>query len=861
MRETSHPFRGLLGVLTLLLLMLWVPQQSQAQLRPASANAPGAAPKPAKPADSTKTKKPQEPITVTPSNVRTTPAVATPQSQTTTPASSGLSSGGFSQQSGLSTIRGTVVDLNGEPLIGALVLVLETKAGTYSDAQGLFSIPRIAVGRYNVRVTYLGYDTMVQAVETQAGKARTIAFRLKESVIEAATVEIVEQAVGQIEKTKVNTGVTRINTRDIKAIPTLGTPDLAQYLQLLPGATFTGDQGGQLYLRGGTPVQNMVLLDGAILYNPFHSIGIFSVFDPDYIREVNVYSGGFAAEFGGRVSSVMDIKSRNGSFTQFGAKVSASSVATTALVEGPIGKTKKKEFAPLSFLASVRYSYLDQVSKGLYRYVNDTLGIPFNFMDIYGKITVGNGANHLNLFGFYQQDNVLYGFPSNVTWQQAGGGLNFQFLPPSTSMIISGNVAYSNYSNGLRVTDERAPRRSSVGGFNMRLNFAFILNSVNQLDFGIQVQGFNTDVLFTNSQGLLSPNEANREQSNTEFAMYLKYKQVIRSKKLDAQGQRITRAVLEPSVRVHYYNNVSAFSFEPRFRAKINFKRVSLQFSGGGYSQNLNTIFSDRDVVALFQAYLGAPEKAQGQKFGSPLQYSWHVVGGIQVEAVRNLELNFEGWWKTFTQLTNFNRTRTFQTDPDFIAETGMSYGIDVTAKYTTQHIYAYVSYSFAMNRRTDLVNKFTYAPVFDRNHTINLVGNYRWGDIKHKVTGRFLEAKWEVSARFTMGSGLPFTLTQGNFEKLGFNSNGSQSNINTQNGQLTTVLADQFNGGRLPYFHRLDLSAKRRFRVGRQGVIEINVNLINTYNRQNIFYYDRVRNARVDQLPIVPTFGASFTW
>jgi len=198
-------------------------------------------------------------------------------------------------------VRGFVYEeASGEPVIFTNVYLQGTSKGAATDVNGYFSITQIEPGNYTLMVTYLGYDSLKKDVSVQIGEIETLKLFLKKSSIQMATVEI--SAEKQEAKTNVQISVIKATPKEIKQIPTIGgVADLAQYLQVLPGVIFTGDQGGQLYIRGGSPVQNMLLLDGMVIYNPFHSIGLFSVFDTEIIRNADIYTGGFGAEFGGRV--------------------------------------------------------------------------------------------------------------------------------------------------------------------------------------------------------------------------------------------------------------------------------------------------------------------------------------------------------------------------------------------------------------------------------------------------------------------------------------------------------------------------------------------------------------------------------
>jgi hypothetical protein len=298
----------------------------------------------------------------------------------------------------------------------------------------------------------------------------------------------------------------------------------------------------------------------------------------------------------------------------------------------------------------------------------------------------------------------------------------------------------------------------------------------------------------------------------------------------------------------------------------LNLPKASLSFAAGLYNQNLMAGTSDRDVVNLFQGFLSAPiETPANTTRNNNLQSATHLVGGLEFEILPNLSTNIEAWYKDFTQLTNINREKLFPEEPNFIVETGDAYGLDLVLKYQIPELYLYGTYGYAKVTRNDVIQ--TYPPVWDRRHTVNFVGAYRFKRFGYKnVAGRkvapkFKEHAWEFSVRWTMGSGFPFTQTQGYFEKITFLGEGAQTDIATQNGQLGLILADELNGGRLPYYHRLDLSAKRKWIIRNSWLLEVNASLINTYDRDNIFYFDRVRFQPVYQLPVLPSLGITIAY
>src|ERR1700749_3218540 len=277
---------------------------------------------------------------------------------------------------------------NGEPALFTNVYLKDTTSGNATDINGFCNKSKIKPGTYTLVASYLGYDSIFETITVTANQIVTKKLYLNKSTIQLIEVEATGEQQAKKENTQVS--VTRIDPVEIKKLPSVGQPDLAQYLQVLPGVTFTGDQGGQLYIRGGSPIQNKVLLDGMIIYNPFHSIGLFSVFDNDIIKNADVYTAGFGAEYGGRTSSVMDITTRDGNKKRLSSKVAVSTFGAKAMVEGPIVKLKENGNASLSYVISGKTSYLPTTSKYIYQYANGPNGLPFSYNDLYGKISLNS---------------------------------------------------------------------------------------------------------------------------------------------------------------------------------------------------------------------------------------------------------------------------------------------------------------------------------------------------------------------------------------------------------------------------------------------------------------------------------------
>ena len=470
-------------------------------------------------------------------------------------------------------VKGFVYDKeNGEPVLFTNVTIKGTTLGSSTDVNGYYTINNVPVGDQFLSVTYLGYDTLSVPIVVSEKKIVSKNLHLTKSSIRLDAVEI--SADRQAALTDVRTSVTKLTPKEMKRIPTVsGESDLAQVLQVQPGVVFTGDQGGQLYIRGGSPIQNKVLLDGMIIYNPFHSIGFFSVFETDIIKTADIYTGGFNAEYGDRISSIMDIKTRDGNRKKFSGKVSANPFGANVMLEGPIIKMKEDRGGSLSYMVSAKTSYLQYTSKVLYKYI-DEAGLPFNFTDVFAKLSYsGNSGSKVNLVGFSFNDQVTYKAVSNYKWNSYGVGANVIIVPSNSAVLLEPYFNYSNYKISLSEQDQPS-RFSEIGGFNGGMNFTYYLGK-NELKFGPFLQGFQTRYEFTNSVGIRIGD--NEPENTTDFGVYVKFKWNIKEK-----------LVLEPSFRLHYYASLGVASPEPRLGAKWNItKWLRLKYAFGLFSQNM----------------------------------------------------------------------------------------------------------------------------------------------------------------------------------------------------------------------------------------------------------------------------------
>ncbi|MBQ2395729.1 MAG: TonB-dependent receptor [Bacteroidales bacterium] len=739
------------------------------------------------------------------------------------------------------SIRGFVYDKEtGEPMMLTNVVLENTLIGTTTDVNGYFVLSKIKTGDYNIKVTLLGYETYIAPIKIEKNKVLALKIDLSPSATELQTVEI--QGKQEVARTESQVSIEKITSKDIQQMPSIGgQADLAQYIQVLPGVVFSGDQGGQLYIRGGSAIHNKVLLDGMVVYNPFHSIGLFSVFETDIIRNADIYTGGFSAQYGGRISSVMDITTKDGNKKHFSGKLAASTFGANLLLEGPL--LKKKDYS-LSYILSAKNSYLSKTSTSIYSYMNKEL--PYDYFDLYGKLTLAtDNGSKINFFGLNFSDKVnQYEAIADFNWVNRAFGTNFLLIPGTSSALVEGVVAYSDYTMNMRETTTNQNQMSNIGGFNVGLSVTNFFGD-DRLKYGMEMEGNTTRTAYKINDTITD--------YSTEIGLYAIYKLLYRS------------ILLEPSLRLNYYASLGNVFLEPRLSAKWNItKKFRLKLATGVYSQSFLDTKSDRDIVNLFTGYmtvnpdLNIVGSFRGEDLSTYVQKSNHFIFGAEYDILRNFNLNVELYYKTMSNLTSVNRERLYADDPEhsdkpeyqrkeYTVENGKAYGADFSLKYDDGRLYVWTIYSLGKVIREGEMQ--TYSPHYDRRHNVNVLINYQMGQSRD----------FEISLRWNYGSGFPYSPTASMVEMLDF-SNGINSDYISQNGTLTTIYGE-LNSERLPNYHRLDLSAKKRFDIGKRSILEINLSVTNVYNRNNLFYWNRITSQRVDQLPIMPSLGITYTF
>ena len=723
-------------------------------------------------------------------------------------------------------LRGFVTGADdGQPLIGATVLAQGLDAagaptgdprGAAADIDGLYVIPRLEAGRYAVRVSYVGYATVLDTVAVEGGSIRSYDVALP---VEASDFEVVVESERSTGGARVTAGVQAIDPKDIDVVPAPDVSgDLASYLTTTPGVVTTGDRGGQLFVRGGEPSQNLVLLDGMALYQPFHVLGFYSAFPSDLLAGADLYAGGYPARFGGQVSSVLDIQTRNGNKQRLAAAASVAPFVSAARVEGPLVP------GTLSFLASGRVSVVEQ---GAARLVDQDL--PFSFGDVFGKVHGVIGPNaQLSVQGIHTYDRGTIGedvggaVPEEVSYRNTAAGLRFLYLPNVTALraeiLLNGSLLDSE--QGLDPERNVPLRSSSVGRISTEVHLTYYLPSVD-VKAGLFVR---TNRLETSLDRIGGVTDA---EYFTEAGSYIEPE--VRLGDLSLQG----------GLRVQSYPNDGRTYLEPRARAVYQNGPHELSAAGGLYHQEVIGINDRRDVANVFTAWTRRP--------GGVVE-AWHGIGGYRLDVGNGLEFVAEGYVKFLDELSVAEWTAFPRFTTELQPATGEVKGLDVRAEYRRGSVYGYVGYGAsevvydAKGPNLQLwygEETLRFNPPHDRRHQVSTL-------LSATVAG------FDVSARWQFGSGLPFT------RALGFDSfvpTDGPADVFVEAGTRRVIYERPF-GGRLPTVHRLDVSVDRTFALSAGVDLTAQAALINAYDRRNLFYYDTFTLRRVDQLPLLPSFG-----
>jgi hypothetical protein len=644
-----------------------------------------------------------------------------------------------------------------------------------------------------------------------------------------AAIPLTPEAIEVEELTKVATREERIhqlepsayklNTEQLEAIPSFGEKDVYRTLQLLPGVVVTNDYKSQLYVRGGNSDQNLVLLDGGIMYNPFHFSGILSAFDVDAVDNVGFYAGGFGAQYGGRLSSVLDITTRRGA-SRFSGRMAVSPVSGKLLLEWPFRSWG-------NFLISARRSYVSHAAKELGDQVEP------DFYDGIARLDLRLSANdQIAISGFLGDDKVqLQESEADelLTSENFTGAFNYK-RTFSQRLQTTLNASYGRFhSTTPPPSGFDKAHTNTLKDFSGNFSVEYQLNPRIRLDAGMHYRNIN--IFYNSFDPVLS--ELLIDERLNELAFYLQ-----------SSWEASVRWILDAGVRVNRYAAGQSFLFEPRLNARYRLNDViTLKGAYGRFSQNLVTIYNENDTYNPVEIWL--PPEAHMNPATSD-----HIILGMSYEGER-MAITAETYFKNYGNLTHFNRERLDPVDPYFVQGEGYSLGFDLSARWVSRHWRLWANYSLGKAQK-ELPHQYptpgidTFAPRYDRRHNLNLSVDYRPTE------------SWQFSSRYTLASGLPFSFMIGAYERQ------SSWYINRTSDYVThdpeeprsylTAIQSERDAFRFPWYHRLDVSIKYHKKT-KYFTITPYVLVINTYDQPNVLYYD-IQAQPYTSVPFLPMVG-----
>jgi CarboxypepD_reg-like domain/TonB-dependent Receptor Plug Domain/TonB dependent receptor-like, beta-barrel len=709
-------------------------------------------------------------------------------------------------------LRGFVTDsTNGEALAFCNVFIIDLNAGASTNERGLYLIKSIPANtEYEVTISYVGYKTKTISAFISESKVTQLNVELVPLNIELQTIEKIGDKV--IKENSTDISLERISVKELEILPKGIESDIFRSLQNIPGVSTTGDVTARYYVRGGNGDQNLILLNGVELYNPFHSLGLFSVIDPEMINSIEFFKGGFTSEYSGRLSSVMRIITKDGNKNRFGFVGSGSFLTAKGLFEGPIPNG--------SFMITGRKSYNNNSLKKFFNKDN----VPIDFYDFSFKLNYSSPDIFENarfsIFGFNSNDVVDYNDPAREGFKWSNSLFGFEWIQVYDVPLFSRlGISISKF-NGEVIPNLSAlkPRKNDLTDFNIKFDMNVVFDNRDEIAFGVQIKTVNTKFFQENTIGA----KTNIEKFGGNLSLYGKYK-FLRFKNFGLDiGSRFNLTGL---------NINTGGSFEPRLNMTYRiFPQLALKAAWGIYLQQLVAVSDEDEVISVFDPWIIIPDYLDPSS-------AIHYNGSLEYDFSHGINFSVEGYYKLLKNLPVVNDQKFLSADPDLIVGSGESYGWEFSFNYGIEPINFTAAYTLSWAYKSS--RNWTYYPRYDNRHAINLTLEYNFGD------------GWIASALWNYNSGYPFT------ELLGYYDKNYLSDINDPgigSGEFIpyAILGDR-NLGRLPAYHRLDLSLIKRIKIFSTN-IELGASAVNAYDRKNIFYFDRNTGKIVNMLPLLVT-------
>jgi len=756
------------------------------------------------------------------------------------------------------TISGYVENAdNGEQFINATVFnANNTRYGTVTNTYGFYSLT-IPAGNIKFTTSYVGFETFVK--EFNATKDTIINVKLLSSTDIG---QIIVTADGnQVQSSQMSTIDIPVST--IRKMPVLfGEVDVLKTIQMLPGVQSGTEGTSGIYVRGGGPDQNLILLDGVPVYNANHLFGFFSVFNGYAINDISLVKGGFPARYGGRLSSVVDIRMKEGNMNKFSGEVSLGIIASKFTLEGPIQKGKT------SFIISGRRTYLDvltvpfiKLASAIATLDGSSFSAGYYFYDLNAKINHKfSDKDRIYLSGYFGKDKVYTSFSSswsedysktkfNMNWGNATGAFRWNHIF-GPKLFANTTLTYSNYlfvtenENEFRYTwlgaatkeEWKMRYNSGIEDFAAKIDFDYSPNSFHKIKFGVATiyHTFKPGISalkFSSAQSAIAVDTTygNNNINGYEFSSFIEDDFRIGNRLKINVGVRGTAMQMPDTL---------FYSIEPRFSMRVLINdNFSIKASYAQMSQYLHFL-TNSSVGLPTDLWLPATKLA-------PPEQSTQYATGIAINLPHNLYFTVEGFYKDMKGLIEYKEGESFFSTNSDNEETegeiwenkieigkGKSYGTEFFLQKKSGDWNGWIGYTISKSDRQFPTISFgeVFPYRYDRRHDLSVVFLYKISD------------NIDVGATWVYGTGIAVTLAQQRFLPVNMVEQKINQQLNTDDYYYYDAISVEYYGGRnnfrLPAYHRLDLGINFTKEI-KYGTRTWSVSLYNAYNRKNAFFVD----------------------
>lgn len=756
-----------------------------------------------------------------------------------------------------STISGFVRDnATGEPLsyVNVFVVIGDSYKGSATNQDGYYVISNLFPGEYNVNASIIGYKMTTNKVTLASDEKLRLDFRLNVSALEGQEVNVSAERIKfqqSIESSQIS-----LDLREINTVPGFIEADVFRTLQMLPGVQSGGDFSSALYVRGSTPDQNLIMLDGITIYNPYHLGGIFSTFNTDAIKEADFHAGGFPARYGGRMGAILNVINREGNTEKITGSGNISLVTGKALIEGPLPKWKGIKG---SWLLSGRRTYFDQ----FINLVTGTKGqFPYFFYDYQFKTNLDINQNHRLTYTRFYGDDILRFSSSDQSSNNIGGtskntygvdwpwgnhtnGLTWRWIV-SPSIVAKTFLSSSRYRYDFDFYfDTKETYIDNDSTFQNNLAFDVVYkdiikdrtleteiiwkaNDIHTVTSGFQIKNINFELvnkfIITTLDTTFTEKPLDMRNKTRELAAYIQDKWSV-TNNLKLQG----------GLRLAHYNLHDTLYVEPRIGMKYNFSSdMSFKINWGRYHQFLITANDPDENFRLIDLWLGVPED-------KPASVSDHTILGFEYFSPDDILFRVETYYKDFDNLLSLKQEDVYTENEDDVQTTTMNefwdtdayaYGLELLAKKTSGKFKGWIGYTYAKTFNYTPPNGW-YAPNHDRTHTLNIVSTIE--------LPKWVSDNLEMNASLTASSGNPYTPIKGRSYDWNQELNGARDEdqaINLEWKLSNKYLVDEKNSDRYPPYFRFDLGLTRKNRRLFKWKYDSYFQIINITNHKNALSY-----------------------